>query len=97
MVPMPTFINLVMDNQRPWLRLYQVLEEEQRMKDHAEKIKTHVIDGDAISQSNLEWVNLLKDYLKYGYKQTYLSLTKMKKYGVEPTEMYFCFADYVPP
>jgi hypothetical protein len=97
MVPMSIFIDLLMSNSMNWLRLYTEKEEENRIIGHENHIKSHIIKNEQNKRTNREWIPIVRSYLNYGFKQSYLHLPKMKKYGVEEADRFYCYADMFPP
>ena len=96
MLPMYHFIDRVFGNNRAWLRIYEAEKEKIRVKELHDQMVVP-IDEAALASHNREWPYLIKNHLKMYDKQSYLSIAKMLKYGVSHKEVYYCYADVLPP
>ena len=97
MAPMYQFIERILRNNRSWLRIYEADVEAQRKQEYKDSIHNVEVTEQALLASNREWPYLIRNYLKYGHKQSYMSLAKFVKYGVELNEKYYVYADLFPP
>ena len=97
MVPIYQFLEQIMENNRSWLRIYEGDGEAKRIKEFKEKARTEEIADITLQNCNKEWPYIMKNYLKFGHKQSYLNLSKLMKYGVNLQEKYYVYADLYPP
>ena len=96
MLPTDHFVEKVLGNARPWLRIYEKEKEVTRLEEFREQ-KCKEITVDAVQASNREWPHVLRNYLKQHDKHSYASIGKLVKYGIDPNERCYCFAELLPP
>ena len=87
----------MLGNNRSWLRMYEPDEEETRIKEYKHSIHNVEMLEHDLHASNREWPYMIKNYLRYGHKQSYLSISKFVKYGIDLDMKYYAYADLYPP
>lgn len=97
MYPMHQFLELMLGNNRSWLRMYDTAGEKDRVEKRQSHLANHLYENDEIVLNNREWPHIIRNYLKYGHKQSYLSIAKYLKFGIDLNEKHYCYADIMPP
>ena len=93
---MPKFVDAILGNRRPWLRIYEEEVEVERLAE-VNEAKKRALTPEDIEASNREWPYLVRDYLNKGDRQSLIDFDRLIKQGVAANERFFCHADFYPP
>ena len=85
MSPIQIFLEKVQDNNRSWLRIYEHMKEEERLYEIKEQWNTP-FEPNETQSCNRDWPYLMRNYLKMGQKLSYMSISKLLRYGIEQNE-----------